>query len=122
MIFRVGIGAALSMIDAATDIYVISTYYQSYDLLDQAGALLAMICTNLITGVGFGFATYQKKSWPVKIREAVISLFFLRPAVDAYRVSTNSEDNDIAISRLSEMIANKVSTHRRSERDGFGVL
>jgi len=47
MIFRVSVGAALSTVDAATDIYVITTYYQSDALIGQAHALLAMITTNL---------------------------------------------------------------------------
>ena len=48
MVFRVSVGAALSTIDAAMDIYVISTYYQSDALVGQALALLAMITTNLV--------------------------------------------------------------------------
>ena len=48
MIFRVNVGAALSTVDGATDIYVISTYYQSKALFGQANALLAMISINMI--------------------------------------------------------------------------
>jgi len=33
MLFRVSVGAALSTVDAATDIYVITTYYQSKALV-----------------------------------------------------------------------------------------
>ena len=43
MMFRVCVGALLSTIDAATDIYVITTYYESEELRGQANALLAMI-------------------------------------------------------------------------------
>jgi len=63
MIFRVSLGAALSTPDAATDIYVISTYYQSNALFGQANALLAMISTNMIFQIGLVLAQYQKKSW-----------------------------------------------------------
>jgi len=45
---RVGLGALLSSIDTVTDVYVISTYYRSDDLVFQANALLAMIKTNLV--------------------------------------------------------------------------
>ena len=48
MIFRVSVGAALSTLDGATDIYVITTYYQSNALIGQAHALLAMISINMI--------------------------------------------------------------------------
>ena len=108
MIFRVGLGAALSTFDAATDIYVISTYYyQSKALVGQAHALLAMITLNMIFQILTVLAQYQKKSWGAKLKEVLISLLFLRPAVDAYRVSTNHEDNDSAIDSLSEMLVNK---------------
>jgi len=39
--FRVSVRAALSTIDAATDIYVITTYYESDSLVGQARALLS---------------------------------------------------------------------------------
>ena len=47
MVYRVSIGAALSTIDAATDIYVVTTYYQSDKLFSQAIALLAMTSANM---------------------------------------------------------------------------
>ena len=74
MVYRVSVGAALSTIDTATDIYVISTYYQSDALIGQAHALLAMITTNLFTQIIIVLGVYQKKSWGVKFREAMICL------------------------------------------------
>jgi len=47
-VYRVSVGAALSTIDAATDINVIVTYYQSDALIDQERVLLVMITTNLV--------------------------------------------------------------------------
>jgi len=59
----------------------------------------------------------KKKSVAVIFKEALICLFFLRPAVDAYRVSTNHEDayrvstnhedEEAAVDPLTEMIVNK---------------
>jgi len=43
----------------------------------------------------------------VKLREVLITLLFLRPAVDAYRISTNHEDGDHKMDSLAEMIMNK---------------
>jgi len=37
---------------------------------------------------------YQKKSWVSRLKEVMICLLFLRPAVDAYRVSTNHKDEE----------------------------
>jgi len=36
------------MIDSATDIYMIFTYYQSKELISQVKTLLAMITTNIV--------------------------------------------------------------------------
>jgi len=44
----------------------------------------------------------------VKMKETLISLLFLRPAVDAYRVSTNHEDEEAVMESLTIMIMNKV--------------
>ena len=43
MVFRVSVGAFLSMLDAGTDIYVISTYYQNPNLIGQAHFLLGQM-------------------------------------------------------------------------------
>jgi len=51
LIFRVTVRAALSTIDAATDIYVISTYYESAALATQANAMLTMLTLNMIMQV-----------------------------------------------------------------------
>ncbi len=90
-----------------TDIYVIATYYQSDELVWQAHAVLAMLTTNLVFQIGLVLTFYQKKSWGAKLKEALITLLFIRPAVDAYRVSTNHEDSETATDSLIEMIINK---------------
>ena len=107
MAYRVGIGAALSLIDTLTDLYVISTYYQSDELISQANALVAMISMNLFFQLLVILVNYGKKSWKDKLKEAAISLFFLRFIVDAYQVSTNQEDEDTTFDSLTEMLINK---------------
>ena len=97
----------MSTLDGATDIYVISTYYQSDELVGQAHALLAMISTNMMIQIISVLGIYQKKSWGEKLKEVMICLLFLRTAVDAFRVSTNHEDEEATIDSLSEMIINK---------------
>jgi len=108
LIFRVCVGAILSVSDAATDIYVISTYYESSELTVQGNTLLAMITTNMVCQLICMLAQNAKKNSWVKLREALICLSFLRPAVDAYRVSMNSEDDETTYNALTEMIINKV--------------
>ena len=108
MVWRVSVGAALSMLDAVTDIYIISKYYNTDGLRGQADAMFAMIATNMLFQIGMVLTQYKKKSWKAKVKESLICLFFLRPAVDAYRVSTNYKDTEATVDPLVEMIWNKV--------------
>ena len=97
----------LSSVDAATDIYVVGTYY-SEGLHGQANAMLGMISTNLVIQLLIVFAQYQKKRWTVKLKEVQITLLFLRPIVDAFRVSTNHDDKETTMDPISNMFVNKV--------------
>ena len=108
LVWRVGVGALLSSVDAATDIYVVVTYH-SEGLNTQANAMLGMISANLVIQLLTVLAQYQKKGWTVKLKEALITLLFLRPIVGAYRISTNYDDEEATIDPLAEMLTNKVS-------------
>ena len=108
MMFRVSIGAFLSTVDAATDIFVISAYFNTAGLRGQAIAMLAMIVINMCLQLLLVVVQYKKKNWRVKAKEMLISLFFLRPAVDAFRVSTNYEDREGTFDTLKEMLNNRV--------------
>ena len=107
-VYRVTVGAALSMTDAVTDIYVISTYYQSEELYGQANALLAMLLGNLFVQLVVVYLQYNKKSWLTIGKEALITMTFMRPAVDTYRVSMHQEDEEVTLDKLDLLIANKV--------------
>ena len=109
LVWRVGVGALLSSVDAATDIYVVRTYYRE-GLHGQANAMLGMICANLAIQLLIVIGQYQNKRWTVKLKEAWITLLFLRPIVDAFRISTNHDDDKTTIDPLAEMIMNKVRT------------
>ena len=108
MVWRVSVGAALSMLDAVTDIFVILKYYNTEGLRGQANAMIAMVTTNMGIQIILVLALHKKKSWKVKMKEVLICLFFLRPIVDAFRVSTNHKDNESAVDPLAEMLINKV--------------
>ncbi len=66
-----------------------------------------MITTNLFVQILVVLGQYKKKSLAGKLKEVLICLFFLRPAVDAYRVSTNHEDDELTADSLVEMMSNK---------------
>ena len=109
LVWRVGVGALLSSVDAATDIYVVVTYY-SEGLNTQANAMLGMISANLFLQILVVFVQYRKKRLIVKLREVLICLLFVRPIVDAFRISTNHEEEDslLLFRREVESAANKV--------------
>ena len=101
-VYRVSTGAFFSTLDAATDIYTIVTYYQN-GLGGRAVALLATISINMLLQLFLVSLQMNKKSWDEKLKEAMISLFFLRPAVDAYRVSTNYQNDGGVLDPLMEV-------------------
>ena len=112
MAWRVGVGALLSTADAATDVFVIGMYY-SEGLNGKANAMLAMIGLNVGMQILVVFAQYQKKSWIVKLREVFFCLFCLRPVVDAFRVSTKHQDEELLLEPEVETTANKVSIWKK---------
>ena len=91
MVWRVGVGAFLSSVDAATDVYVVATYY-SKGFFDKGNYMLAMIVINLCVQLVVVATQYKNRGWKLKVREVLFTLLFLRPIVDAYRISTNHED------------------------------
>ena len=113
MVWRVGLGALLSTSDAATDVYVVGTYY-SNGLYDKVNMMLVMIGLNIGMQIFVVFAQYQKKSLLVKLREVLFCLLCLRPIVDAFRVSTNHVDEELLLEATVETTANKVSIIRTS--------
>ena len=70
--------------------------------------LLAMIATNLGIQILVILAQYKSKSWKRKLWEIFITLTFLRPIVDAYRVSTNHKDDEATVDVLAELCCNKI--------------
>ena len=109
MTLRVGTGALLSTVDAGTDIFVIQRYYKQ-SLYSKANTLLAMILFNMFVQLIIAAGQFKKHTWKVKLKELLITLFFLRPAVDAFRVSTNHKGSTDIIDSLTLMIINKVIT------------
>ena len=89
--------------------HTVATYYSIDGLKLHAHALLVMISVNTVVQLIIVMAQYRKKRWTVKLKEALITLFFLRPIVDAYRISTNYKDPQLTFEILPEMMCNKVS-------------
>jgi len=106
MVLRVGIGAIVGMVNVATDVLVLWTYSSS-GLHDYALALLAMILGSITVQIFYIFVKFKKTNFLFKLKEAAITLLFLRPTVDAFRVCTNEGDAEISVNPLMDMTINK---------------
>ena len=62
-----------------------------------------MISLNFVIQLGALLTQYRKKSLMSKLYEILITLTFLRPAVDAYRVSSNHDDDENNFDSLTEV-------------------
>ena len=109
MIFRVCTSSVLSLFDATTDFIVIIRYRGDEKLHGQSNALLAMLIASTFVQVLIALGQSKRKGWKVKAREVLYCILFLRPAVDAYRVSTNHRDEEDAFEPLFVMMFNKAS-------------
>jgi len=106
-VYRVSVGALLSFLDVVTDLYVLSTYYSSDELIFEANALLGMILTGIFIQICFVFVQYQSKSLKIRLVEALVTLICLRSIVDAFRVSKNHKDDEVVLDCLSELLVNR---------------
>ena len=109
-VYWVGIGALLSVTGVAADLYVVSTYYQSDELIRKANALLAMMSVNIFVQLVSVVAQYgSSKSWTKMLKGTAIFLLFMRPIVDAYRIGKDDENDKhkTTVSSMSYMILNK---------------
>jgi len=101
---RVFMGAFLSVGDLVSDMTVIVSYFQE-GRTGQAYGLISMVMTNLFIQVLIVLAQNSKKNRSEKLREIFFVVTFLKPAVDAYRVATVHEDDQLSVSPLKEMVS-----------------
>jgi len=96
----------LSTVDVLTDAYMIYLYHTK-GLENEALNLLLMLGTNMLVQIILVCIQYSNKNWRGKTKEILITLLFLRPIVDAYRIHFKVEDSQIRFDPLTEMILNK---------------
>ena len=85
-----------------SDTTVIVSYFEEGRTV-QAYALISMVMTSLFVQGLCVLGQNSKKSRSVKLREIFFVVTFLKPAVDAYRVATGYEDDQLSMSPLKEM-------------------
>ena len=102
----------LTTVDTMTDVYMIYLYKVN-GLDSDANALITMIATNTIVQLLTVLAQNKKKSWKTLLKEWLITLLFLRPFVDAWRVHNIKKQQHThrhtTSDPLSEMISNKAT-------------
>ena len=96
----------LTTVDTMTDVYMIYLYKEN-GLHSNANTMIAMIATNTIAQLLIVLATYKKKGWKTVLKEWLITLLFLRPFVDAWRVHKKHDDSETTVNPLAAMIMNK---------------
>ena len=103
---RVVLGAGLSIMDMITDIFVIRDYLRIGDTT-SAHTLMAMIGLSISLQLILAYVQNRKKSKWVILRELLIVLSGLKPAVDAYRVATDYESELNTFDPLMDMSLGK---------------
>jgi len=103
---RVFLGAFLSVGDLVSDTTVIFSYFEE-GRTGQAYGLISMVVMSLFCQVIIVLAQNIKKSRSEILRELFFVVTFLKPAVDAYRVATGHEDDQLNFSPLQEMVTSK---------------
>jgi len=102
----------LTTVDTLTDVYTIYLYKVN-GLDSDANALITMIATNTIVQLLTVLAQNKKKGWKTLLKEWLITLLFLRPFVDAWRVHNikkqQHKHSETTSDPLSEMISNKAT-------------
>ena len=66
-----------------------------------------MIATNTCIQLILVVVQYRKKGWRAVLKEGLITLLFMRPFVDAWRVYKKHKDSEATVNPLVEMIVNK---------------
>jgi len=96
----------LTTVDTMTDIFMIYLYKEN-GLHSNANTMIAMISINTFIQLFVVLAQNRKKGWKTLLKEWLITLLFIRPFVDAWRVHNKHEDSETTFDLLSEMILNK---------------
>ena len=96
----------LTTVDTMTDVYMIYLYKVN-GLHGNANTMIAMIASNTVFQLILVLVTYKKKGWRTVLKEWLVTLLFMRPFVDAWRVHKKHDDSETMTDPLAAMIMNK---------------
>jgi len=104
---RVTMGAGLSILDMATDIFVIWRYMGGEETEGYGWSLLGMVVASMVIQLLIVFAQNRKKPW-VMAKEVLIVLTGLKPGYDAAKVCSNQEmEEHHVLDAKVELVATK---------------
>jgi len=99
----------LTTVDTVTDVYMIYLYKVN-GFHSNANTMIAMIATNVVIQLLLALlVVYKKKGWKTKLKEVLITILFLRPFVDAWRVNQKRNDAETMVESRTESMYNKMS-------------
>jgi len=105
--FPVMLGAGLSILDMAIDIFVVWGYMGEEETKRYGWSLLGMVARSMVLQLLMAFAQNRKKPW-VMVKEMLIIFTCLKSAVDASRVVRGHEMEEHHIfDARTELVATK---------------
>jgi hypothetical protein len=87
-------GAALSVFDLMSDVYMIVVYLGSEETRGVAHANIACVALSLLCQLYFVAYVNSKRSWRRIAREVLYVVTFCKPGIDAARVAAGNENDD----------------------------
>jgi len=109
LVWRVCVGAGLSMLDMGTDIDVILLYRSSPETELYSRMLLGFVCSMLAMQLAMTWANHRNDPRRLGlIKELLFVIFGMKPAADAYRVAAGAEQQaHHVLDAKTEQIFNK---------------
>jgi len=113
---RVTMGAGLSILDMATDIFVIVGYMGKEETRGYGRGLLGMIVASMVLQLFIVFCQNKGKA-RVLMKESLIVLTGLKPGVDCYRLCAGQEMEEhhifdakyeLVLTKFAEIIAESI--------------
>jgi hypothetical protein len=102
-------GAALSVFDLASDVYMIVVFLGSEETRGVAHVNIVCVALSLLAQLLLVWFVNRKRSWKTIAREVLYVVTFCKPGIDAARVAGGSENDDglAMMEPLAELAINK---------------
>jgi len=114
---RVTIGAGLSVLDLATDVFVIWSYIRKEDTQHYGWILFAMIMGSILLQLLMSFAQHRKKKRDLA-RELLIVIVGMKPVTDCYNVVSGKKmEQHHVLDPKTELVGKRRGTSLATDAD-----